>query len=352
MSIEDAATDVLERARGGDETAFERLVRPHRRELQAHCYRMLGSLQDAEDALQETLLAAWRGVGAFEARSSVRTWLYRIATNRCLNARRAAGRRPPAAWAVPGLEPPPPTRFGEVAWLEPAPASWTDGLTDVSAGPAGPEGRYVQRETVSLAFVTALQQLTPRQAAVLVLRDVLGFPAREVADLLGTSTESVTSALKRARAGMGRYRETVAGREPSPAAGSHREDAVAARFAAAYVAGDVEGVVALLTDDAFMAMPPVPFEYVGRAAVGAFCAALFAMPRELGLVPTRASEQPAFGQYARMDDGSWRAAGLVTVALAGDRVCELSRFDPALLERFGLPSTLPADDARVVRRGR
>src|SRR6266511_1987353 len=196
-------TDLISRARAGDGEAFRALTEPYRRELQVHCYRMLGSLQDAEDALQDTLLAAWQGLEGFEERASIRTWLYRIATNRCLNARRSASRRPARAWDMPEVEPPEPTRLGELVWLEPYPDALLEGAIDV---PLGPEARYEQTEAISLAFVTALQVLPPRQLAVLILRDVLGFPANEVAGMLDTSVDSVTSALKRARAGLERAR--------------------------------------------------------------------------------------------------------------------------------------------------
>jgi RNA polymerase sigma-70 factor (TIGR02960 family) len=189
--------DLISRARAGDGEAFRALTEPHRRELQVHCYRMLGSLQDAEDALQDTLLSAWQGIGRFEGRASIRTWLYKIATNRCLNALRSAGRRPAKEWDMPAVEPPEPTRLGEVVWLEPFPDTLFEGAIDV---PLGPEARYEQTESISLAFVTALQALPPRQLAVLILRDVLGFRANEVADMLDSTVGSVNSALKRARA--------------------------------------------------------------------------------------------------------------------------------------------------------
>src|SRR6202050_3520366 len=191
--------DLISKARDGDGNAFRELTEPHRRELQVHCYRMLGSLQDAEDALQETLLAAWRGLGEFEERASLRTWLYRIATNRCLNARRSASRRSAKEWDFPGGVPPEATRLGEVVWLEPFPDSLFEGAIDV---PLGPEARYQQTESISLAFVTALQVLPPRQLAVLILRDVLGFHADEVADILDSTVQSVNSVLKRARASI------------------------------------------------------------------------------------------------------------------------------------------------------
>src|SRR5437588_5972412 len=196
---------------------------------------MLGSFQDAEDALQDTLLTAWRGLAGFEGRASLRTWLYRIATNRCLDARRAASRRPAKEWDVPGVEPPSPTRLGEVAWLEPYPDALLDGAIHV---PLGPEARYEQTESISLAFVTALQILPPRQLAVLILRDVLGFHADEAAEMMETTVESVKSALKRARATLRHHRSTAA--EPPPAAGSAAEDAIATRFVSAYESADVD----------------------------------------------------------------------------------------------------------------
>src|ERR671919_972146 len=191
--------DLLARARDGDGIAFQELTDPYRRELQVHCYRMLGSFQDAEDALQDTLLAAWQGLDGFERRASIRTWLYRIATNRCLNALRAAKRRPAKEFDIPGVEPPEPTRLGEIVWLEPFPDALLEGAIDV---PPGPEARYEQTESISLAFVAALQVLPPRQLAALILRDVLGFHAKEVADMLDSTVDSVKSALKRARASM------------------------------------------------------------------------------------------------------------------------------------------------------
>ena len=206
--------ELIARARAGDGEAFRALTEPHRRELQVHCYRMLGSLQDAEDALQDTLLAAWQGLGGFEGRASIRTWLYRIATNRCLDALRSASRRPAKEWDIPGVAPPEPTRLGEVVWLEPYPDAL---LEDAMGVPLGPEARYEQTESISLAFVTALQLLPPRQLAVLVLRDVLGFHANEVADMLDSTVESVTSALKRACAGLERRRSPTDERDaPAP----------------------------------------------------------------------------------------------------------------------------------------
>ena len=331
--------ELICRARAGEEAAFRTLTEPHRRELQSHCYRMLGSLQDAEDALQETLLAAWQGIGGFEQRASVRSWLFRIATNRCLNQLRAVRRRPAKEWGIPHYTPPEPSRLGEAVWLEPYPDALLESVIDTAPGP---EARYAQTQSISLAFVAALQLLPPRQLAVLILRDVLGFQADEVAALLETSLDSVNSALKRARAGL---QEHCPEKVPSPTTGSSDETALVAKFVTAYQASDLDGLVALLTDDAFMSMPPIPFEYVGRDAVARFCALLFGSGRRLELVETRANGQPAFGVYVRTPAGPRPAMGLVTITLSGDRICALSRFEPSLLPWFGLPLSLPPLEA-------
>jgi len=330
--------DLISRARTGDGDAFRELTEPYRRELQVHCYRMLGSLADAEDALQDTLLAAWQGIGGFEGRASLRTWLYRIATNRCLNARRSASRRPARAWDIPGVEPPEPTRLGEVVWLEPFPDALVDGAIDL---PLGPEARYEQTESISLAFVTALQVLPPRQVAVLILRDVLGFRASEVAAMLDTTVESVTSALKRARASLQRQRPAAVGHQPPPAPGSPAEDAMVAAFVRAWESADLDALVALLTDDVFISMPPMPFGYEGRDVVARFCASLFGAGRRFDLVPTRANGQPAFGAYLRAADGIRHGTGLYVLTLAGDRICAMTRFESSVLPWFGLPRSLP-----------
>ena len=303
-----------------------------------HCYRMLGSFQDAEDALQDTLLAAWQGLGGFEGRASLRTWLYRIATNRCLNARRSASRRPAKEWDVPNVEPPEPTRLGEVVWLEPYPDALLDGAVDV---PLGPEARYEQTESISLAFVTALQVLPPRQLAVLVLRDVLGFRASEVADMLDSTVESVNSALKRARASLQRRRPPSGRPRTASRPGSPAEDAIVAKFVSAWESADLDALVALLTDDVFMSMPPMPFEYEGRDVVARFCAGLFGAGRRFDLVPTRANGQPAFGAYVRAPDGIRHGVGLYVLTLTGDRICAMTRFENSVLPWFGLPRSLP-----------
>jgi RNA polymerase sigma-70 factor (TIGR02960 family) len=295
-----------------------------------HCYRMLGSFQDAEDALQETLLAAWQGFEGFEGRASVRTWLYRIATNRCLNARRSASRRRAKEWDVPSVEPPEPSRLGEVVWLEPFP----DALLDATTAPLGPEARYEQTESISLAFVTALQLLPPRQVAALVLRDVLGFDTNEVADMMDSTVESVKSALKRARASLQHHRPVTAADAPT-------NDAVVAKFARAWESADVEALVALLTDDVFMSMPPIAFEYEGRDLVARFCASIFRAGRRFDLVPTRANGQPAFGAYLRAPDGLRHGVGLYVLTLAGGRIRAMTRFENSVLPWFGLPRSLP-----------
>jgi RNA polymerase sigma-70 factor (ECF subfamily) len=332
-------SELISRARAGDGDAFRELIEPHRRELQVHCYRMLGSLQDAEDAIQDTMLAAWQGIGGFmEERGSIRTWLYRIATNRCLNARRSASRRAAREWNMPGVEPPEPTRLGEVVWLEPYP----DALLEGAAGaPPGPEARYEQTEAVSLAFVTALQVLPPRQLAVLILRDVLGFHASEVADMLDTTVESVTSALKRARASLQRRRPAAGEREPPPIPGSPAEQVLVAEFARAYQSADLDALVALLTDDILFSMPPIPLEYQGRDAVARLFAGIFGAGRRVDLVPARANGQPAFGAYLRAGSGSRHATGLFVLTLTGDRICAMTRFESGVLPWFGLPRSLP-----------
>ncbi len=327
--------NLIEQARAGDGEAFRQLTEPYLRELHVHCYRMLGSLQDAEDALQETLLAAWQGVGGFEGRSSIRTWLYQVATNRCLNARRTASRRPAKEWDVPKVDPPEPTRLGEILWREPYPDAL---LGDAARVPLGPAARYELSESISLAFVTALQLLPPRQLAVLVLRDVLGFRASEVAGMLESTVESVNSALKRGRATL-RQRIPAATERP-PAADSPVEVAMVGRFVSAWESADVDALVTLLTDDVFMSMPPMPFEYEGQDAVAGFCVSLFGAGRRFDLVPTRANGQPAFGAYLRDSTGTRHGTGLYVLTLAGDRISAMTRFENSVLPWFGLPKTL------------
>jgi RNA polymerase sigma-70 factor (ECF subfamily) len=332
----DVTTELLARAKAGDEEAFRELVEPHRRELHVHCYRILGSVQDAEDALQETLLAAWRGLGAYEGRASIRTWLYTVATSRALNALRAARRRPQVELPFPELELPEPNLVGEPLWLEPYPDVLLEGAL---GGPPGPDARYEAREAISLAFVTALQLLPARQRAVLILRDVLGFHAAEVARILDSSEESVTSALKRARATLGRE---PLGREPPPEPDSAAECELVDRLTDAFASSDVDAVVALLTEDVRLSMPPL-LEYHGRETAARFLAVVLAQRRgRRRLVPTRANGQPALAIYA-LDASAdvYRALGILVVTIAGDRVAGLTRFDTSVLPHFGLPRTLP-----------
>jgi len=329
------ATDLIARAQAGDEQAFRRLIEPYQRELQVHCYRILGSAQDAEDAVQETLLAAWRSLAGFEQRSSLRTWLYRIATSRSLNVLRSASRRPPMDWPNRDVEPPEPTRLGEVPWLEPYPDLLLEDLPDYAPGP---QARYEAREAISLAFVTALQLLPPRQRTALILRDVLGFHVSEAADILGVSEQSVASALKRARATLARHLP----REAPPPPHSAAEQQLVAQLTRAFEEANVDGIVALLTDDAWLAMPPVPLEYQGRELAGRFFTLVFRQRRRYRLIATRANGQPAFGVYVGDPHTAvLRANGLLVLTLAGDRVSTITRFDNSVIPRFGLPRTLP-----------
>ena len=328
----------LTRARAGVENAFRELIDPYRRELQLHCYRILGSVQDAEDQLQETLLAAWRGLDGFEARASFRAWLYRIATNRCLNALRERRRRPQEGPRM--VEPPEPTRRVEPVWLDPYPDALLEGLADTTPGP---EARYETRESVGLAFVAALQHLPPRQRAVLVLRDVLGFHTDEVAEMLGSSGASVKGALQRSRATI-EERLPAGGRERAPLPRSARERELVERFAAAVERGDYDDVVSLLTDDAWVTMPPEPYEYQGAQAIARFLYDRQARRgANLRLVPTRANGQPAFGCYLPDAQAAIaRAYGLMVLTLEGDRISAITWFaERSLLAHFGLPRTLP-----------
>jgi RNA polymerase sigma-70 factor (TIGR02960 family) len=316
-----------------DEREFRELAQRYRGELRLHCYRILGSLADAEDAVQETLLAAWRGLDGFEGRASPRSWLYRIATNRCLNALRDAGRRRPPE-PVPPFDPPEPTRRAEATWLQPYPDVLLEQVADAAPGP---EARYGTREAVELAFVTGLQLMPPRQAATLVLRDVLGYPSAEVAAMLGTGETAIKGMLQRARASLDRHR---AGDRRAPAPGSPAERDLTRRFADAFVAGDVDAVVALLTDDAWLAMPPAPHEYHGVPAITGFLRASFAWSGRgtFRMVPTRANTQPAFAGYLTgPGEATARPVELIVLTLADDRIRAVTRFLSAdLPARFGL----------------
>jgi len=320
---------LLEAARGGDEDAFRRLVEPLDRQLLAHCYRMLGSLHDAEDAVQETLLRAWRGLPRFEGRASVRAWLHRIATNVALDM--AARRRPR------GLRPDPEPPGG--GWVEPFP----DELLGDDTGRAGPDAVYEQREAIELAFVAALQHLPPRQRAALILRDVLGFSAREAGEVLGASPASVESALQRAR---------VAARERLPERSQQstiRElgDAgvrdVVDRFVTAFVGGDVPQIVGLLTDDVWFAMPPHPGYASGRDAVSQSWLMPVRTPTGLRYAPTRANGQVALGTYAwDAEAGAHVPIALDVLTLRGRQVAAVVAFrTPEVFGRFGLPDVLP-----------
>jgi RNA polymerase sigma-70 factor (TIGR02960 family) len=328
--------DALSRARAGDEDAFQELVEPYRKELQLHCYRILGTLQDAEDQLQETLLAAWRGLGSFEGRASLRAWLYRIATNRCLNMLRDRKRRPQEVRMV---DPPEPTRRVEPIWLDPYPEVLLEGLADTAPGP---DARYELRESVGLAFVAGLQQLPPRQRAALVLRDVLGFRTAEVAGMLDSSQASVKSALQRARATLDE-RVPAGARERAHLPSSPRERDLLDRFAAAVERGDNKSVVALLTDDAWVTMPPEPYEYQGRQAILRFLKDRHARRgANLRLVPIRANGQPAFACYLPDAQAAIsRAYALFVLTLEGDRISAITWFgERSLFSHFGLPRTL------------
>jgi RNA polymerase sigma-70 factor (TIGR02960 family) len=328
----------LDRARAGDQDAFRELVDPYLRELQVHCYRILGSVQDAEDLLQETLLAAWRGLDQFREQASLRVWLYRIATNRCLNALRDRGRRPQEH--RPMAEPPEPTRRSEPIWLEPYPDVLLGSLEDSSPGP---EARYEATESIGLAFVAALQHLPPRQRCALVLRDVLGFRAAQVADILDTTEAAVKGALQRARATLQAH---VPADDPHgdarPPSGQERE--IIDRFVTAVESGEIDAVVTLLADDAWLTMPPEPYEYQGPTVIGRF---LDDRARRRGanlkLVPTGANRQPAFGCY--LPDAHTpiaHAYGLLVLTLRGQQISALTWFsDRAVMARFGLPRTLP-----------
>jgi RNA polymerase sigma-70 factor (TIGR02960 family) len=332
------AGQLLTRARAGDGAAFAELAEPYRRELQAHCYRILGSVTDAEDMLQETMMAGWLGLHRFAGRASLRTWLRAIAADKCLNLLRAAGRRPVPAPEVPL---PAPSRSGEPLRLDPFPDSL---LGDLPEAVPGPEARYEARESVSLAFVTALQHLPPRQRAALVLRDVLGFRASETADILDCTVEAANNLLKRARATIAGHLPP-GGRDQAPLPGSAREQQVTARFADAFERGDIPAIVALLTDDARLTMPPFPFEYRGGDAIGDFLhTVLFRGGARAGrLVPVRANGQPAFGCYVRDPHTPVsHARGILVLTLAGDRIQGITGFtDNSLLPMFGLPRTLP-----------
>jgi RNA polymerase sigma-70 factor (TIGR02960 family) len=308
-----------------------------RRELQVHIYRIVGSAQDAEDLLQETFLAAWRGLGQFEERASVRAWLYRIATNRSLDALRSSRRRPEEE-RMPQM--PEPTRWNEPTWLEPYADVLLDGVADEAPGP---EARYETKEAIALAFVVGLQHLPPQQRAVLVLRDVLGYRAGEVAEMLQTSEASVNNLLRRARAAF-ETRLPATGRERAPLPNSKLERDIVGRFAETVENGDIDGMVALLTEDAWVTMPPLPHAYQGHDAIGAFLrGSAERSGAPMRLVPTRANTQPAFGCYLPVPDTDIaRAYALFVLTLEDDHISAITWFaDSSVFPQFGLPRMLP-----------
>ena len=340
-------TDLIARARAGDHDAFRDLVQGHSHELQVHCYRMLGSLQDAEDALQETLVSAWRNLGEFSQQSSLRTWLYKIATNRCLGMLRADSRRPRVAPAPPEAALPEPTGAGDAPpWLEPYPDVLLDHLVDQRPGP---EARYETTEAISLAFIIALQLLPPRQRAALVLRDVMGYHAAEVAQMLGTTQESVSSALKRARATVdnhladsGSTGSSRPARQPDTAA----EHQLVARLTDALERADLDALIELLVTDVRFSMPPAMLEYRGiESARRVLAAVTFRPGRTYRVVPTRANGQPAFGMYLADPHASvYRAYSLLVITTVGDDITAITGFTTNVMTRFGLPRTLPETD--------
>jgi RNA polymerase sigma-70 factor (ECF subfamily) len=336
------STTVTERpgpAEPGQED-FARLAEPLRAELLAHCYRMLGSLHDAEDQVQETLLRAWRSLPAFEGRASLRTWLYRIATNACLRALETRARRPlPSGLGGPASDPDGPfagpvpevAAAPEVTWLEPFPDARLP-----RGGPADPASIVAARADTRLALIAALQYLPARQRAVLLLRDVLGWRAAEVAGLLGTSTAAVNSMLQRARAQLG---DAAPARDQIREPADPRDRDLVGRYAAAFADADVAGLMRLLTADAVFEMPPQPMWLAGRAAVGAFLGRrVLGEPGRFRLVPAPANGQPGLATYLRGPDGAFAAEALQVLTLSGGRVARITAFrDPGLFAGFGLP---------------
>ncbi len=319
--------------------AFERLAEPFRRELKLHCYRMLGSVHDAEDLVQETFLRAWRGFGRFDDRGpgALRAWLYRIATNACLDALAGKPARllPPQRGPDTSV-PPPDIPATELAWLEPYPDAELDGIADAAPGP---EARYAAREAVQLAFVAVIQQLPPRQRAVLLLREVLGWSAAESAELLGGTVASVNSALQRARETLDR--QPPVGRPPPDLA----QQALLGRYVRAWDGQDLDGLVALLAEDAACIMPPWQEWYRGRDRLRWFFGFAWTHCGQLRLMPTAANRQPAFAVYARTTaDAPWAAHSLQVLTLDQERVAGLAIFmppaGPRLFPAFGLPPAL------------
>jgi RNA polymerase sigma-70 factor, ECF subfamily len=327
---------LLDSARGGDQGAFTRLVDPYHRELHAHCYRMLGSVHDAEDALQEVLLRAWRGLERFEGRSSLRSWLYRIATNVCL---RAIERRPERVLPVDYGPPADPHDELAARLLEPI---WIEPYADAEDAPAAPAARYEQRESIELAFIAALQHLPGRQRAVLILRDVLGFSAREVAETLDTTPPSVDSALQRAHKSVEQRLPARSQQATLRALGDERLSKLVGGYVDAWERGDIEALVAMLAQDAHVTMPPIPTWYRGRDAAATFLGTRVLVDRPRRLVPVSANGQLAFGQYV-WDEATrqLRGYGIMVLTLEGTEIQEITAFlDPQLIGRFGLPMRL------------
>jgi len=334
-------SEQLEAARRGDEDAYAELVASHRSELLAHCYRMLASLQDAEDAVQETLLRAWRGLPRFEGRSSFRSWLYRIATNVCLKAIERRPRRVLPADHGPAapLRSRPGEPLVEAGWIDPFP----DAAYAVEDGRASPEARYERRESIELAFTAALQHLPARQRAVLILRDVIGLSAGEVAEALDSTPASVYSALQRAHKGVDERLPAQSQQATLRALGDERLRALVESHVDAWERGDVASLVSLLTDDVALTMPPIPTWFQGREAVAAFLAAWpLAHPRSWRLLPVRASGQIAFGAYGRNPEtGVYHPHVIEVLTLRGDRISEITSFlSPERFEAYGLPREL------------
>jgi RNA polymerase sigma-70 factor (ECF subfamily) len=327
--------ELLSRAQSGDQHAFAQLTDGYRQELRLHCYRILGSTQDAEDALQETYLGAWQALVNFEERASIRTWLYRIATNRCLNMLRAASRRPELASSKTAL--PKPTRAGEVVWLEPYPDVLLDGMPDDSPGP---DARYESRESVSLAFIAVLQLLPPRQRVALVLRDVLGYRASEAAEMIEASEASVESALKRARVAL--HDRLVSSKDRAPAPNSVAEQEIVARVTTAFETGNVDELLALLTEDVEVTMPPVAGQCEGREEAGRyFRMTSFRPGRSTRIVSTRANGQPALASYVLdPQTGLCHASGIAVLTLSGRQISAVTTFGKDVLPSFGLPRVL------------
>ncbi len=344
---------LVEAAQAGDERAYGRLVEPLRAELHAHCYRMLGSVHDAEDALQEALLRAWRGLRGFKGRSSPRAWLYRIATNACLDAiaRRPKRGLPPDRGPASDPRLGPGAPLTETVWVEPYP----DELIGVEDGLAAPEARYERRESVELAFIAALQHLPARQRAVLILRDVLGFSARETAETLDTTVASANSALQRARRAAGERLPDESQQATLRTLGEGRLREIVEEYVEAWERGDVEAIVAMLAEDAVVAMPPMPTWYRGREAIAVFLrdfafagrwtgSRFEAGRRRVRLVRGRASGQLAVGAYGWDEErGAYLPYALQVLTLRGDAIAEVTGFvTPAALPAVGLPADLPA----------